>query len=742
MKYLGRFALLFLLAVKAYATVTVTIDVSGITGGNLPGSSIVISLQHCATARVVGTGQIVPQSQTVYPHFGASTITLFDNTQINCSGQIVSYYSFSFIYQGVTTQIGSYNLPPGIYQLANLTPCTGTACYGPAQPTTPVTQIIAGANVTLSPPTGLGAVTISSSAGGLNQLTGDVSAGPGTGSQATTLATVNAGPGACGDATHVCAITTDPKGRTTAQAQVAITVGASTPATSLVLKGNGSTNGVVAATAGTDYVIPSGNVATATLATNSSAVGGVALAGLCQTGGTGCPAGGSGLTGQTVNFLPKATSSTGSTAPSIIEDLGTGIFVHGTGSPSIVVGTNTNIAPSQDPTVDVARNVGSAVSHGFADDSILNGTNPYASYDTRVEINGSGNINHFAGYQSIPTVDTTYTGTLANIINFVGYANINGSTVPTVIEYQANDVIKSGSGNVGTQYGFFASPMTSGATNWGVYVVSNNSFFGGPVTMNAGANVVGNLTVGSCTGCGAGGSGAPSGLIEDWIAQEGHGSTLVNSGYNFANSAAATSITWSTPTGFSSPVPAYNGTTSFAFATNSTATNFDGSTPFSACAWIYPTTIMSNAVNERLLSTLDTATTLIPGWDFNILGSGGANTLELILISNIASNLIAITSAAPVTINAIHHVCFTYDGSKNASGVALYLDGSSITPTISTNTLTGSIASPVPVAIGALHNGAAASSFYQGSMGQTPVFNRLLSASEVSALFARGPHAY
>jgi hypothetical protein len=60
-------------------------------------------------------------------------------------------------------------------------------------------------------------------AGGITQLTGDVSAGPGTGSQTTTLATVNTGPGTCGDGTHVCQITTNNKGLTTAQSQVAIT---------------------------------------------------------------------------------------------------------------------------------------------------------------------------------------------------------------------------------------------------------------------------------------------------------------------------------------------------------------------------------------------------------------------------------------------------------------------------------------------------------------------------------------
>ena len=59
---------------------------------------------------------------------------------------------------------------------------------------------------------------------GITQLTGDGAAGPGSGSQALTLATVNSGPGSCGDATNVCQITTNGKGLVTAQTPVAIAV--------------------------------------------------------------------------------------------------------------------------------------------------------------------------------------------------------------------------------------------------------------------------------------------------------------------------------------------------------------------------------------------------------------------------------------------------------------------------------------------------------------------------------------
>lgn len=58
--------------------------------------------------------------------------------------------------------------------------------------------------------------------GGLNQLTGDVTAGPGSGSQTATLATSGVSAATYGDATHVAQVTFDAKGRATAASNVAI----------------------------------------------------------------------------------------------------------------------------------------------------------------------------------------------------------------------------------------------------------------------------------------------------------------------------------------------------------------------------------------------------------------------------------------------------------------------------------------------------------------------------------------
>ena len=60
---------------------------------------------------------------------------------------------------------------------------------------------------------------------GITQLTGDVTAGPGSGSQAATLATSGVSAATYGDATHVPQIAVDAKGRVTSASNVAISGG-------------------------------------------------------------------------------------------------------------------------------------------------------------------------------------------------------------------------------------------------------------------------------------------------------------------------------------------------------------------------------------------------------------------------------------------------------------------------------------------------------------------------------------
>ena len=67
--------------------------------------------------------------------------------------------------------------------------------------------------------------------GGIDQLTGDVLAGPGTGAQSSALAAVGTA-GTVGDASHYPVVTTDAKGRVTSMTATAVPAGVS-PATTV-----------------------------------------------------------------------------------------------------------------------------------------------------------------------------------------------------------------------------------------------------------------------------------------------------------------------------------------------------------------------------------------------------------------------------------------------------------------------------------------------------------------------------
>jgi len=105
-------------------------------------------------------------------------------------------------------------------------------------PRTDALEFIAGTNMTI---TDNGDNTITFVAvGGMNQLTGDVTAGPGTMSQVATLATVNSNVGSFTKAS----ITVDAKGRVTAASSGSVALADLPLTSSHIIVGNGSNVGV------------------------------------------------------------------------------------------------------------------------------------------------------------------------------------------------------------------------------------------------------------------------------------------------------------------------------------------------------------------------------------------------------------------------------------------------------------------------------------------------------------------
>lgn len=83
-----------------------------------------------------------------------------------------------------------------------------------------------------------------------------------------------------------------------------------------------------------------------------------------------------------------------------------------------------------------------------------------------------------------------------------------------------------------------------------------------------------------------------------------------------------------------------------------------------------------------------------------------------------------------------HHVVITYDGSESHTGISAYVDGSSVSSTTSqSNTYNGMRNTSVPVRIG----GNAAGSFdFEKRIASVAIFDKVLSASEISELYNSG----
>lgn len=79
-----------------------------------------------------------------------------------------------------------------------------------------------------------------------------------------------------------------------------------------------------------------------------------------------------------------------------------------------------------------------------------------------------------------------------------------------------------------------------------------------------------------------------------------------------------------------------------------------------------------------------------------------------------------------------HHVVMTYDGSTNASGVALYVDGAALTPTINDDTLTATIDDVASASIASQNN---ESRFFEGDVDEVTAWDKALDLAEVGEMF-------
>jgi len=105
--------------------------------------------------------------------------------------------------------------------------------------------------------------------------------------------------------------------------------------------------------------------------------------------------------------------------------------------------------------------------------------------------------------------------------------------------------------------------------------------------------------------------------------------------------------------------------------------------------------------------------------------------IRINLITRWLDDSIRVRSAKPIAAGLWHHVAVTYDGSRLASGIRLYLDGKPVRLLVDHDFINQSFDIDEPVRIGA---GGGPEGFFAGLIDDVRIYSRDLSATEVSIL--------
>jgi hypothetical protein len=261
-------------AIAAAGSITGANTIIGVQGGTTDvqytwanGAAYTYSLMS-GDATAAGGGAITLATVNSGPgSVGSSTAIPVLTT--NAKGLVTAQSTAAVIAPAGTltgTTLASNVVTTSITSTGTLTGGATGAGFTVALSTSTIAGTIPSANLPTASTTVLGAVKVDGSTititsgvisstgggGGITTLTGDVTAGPGSGSQAATLATVNSNTGTWGSATQVAQVTVNGKGLTTAAANVTITPAwSSITSTPTTLAGYGITSPLNVAQGGT-----------------------------------------------------------------------------------------------------------------------------------------------------------------------------------------------------------------------------------------------------------------------------------------------------------------------------------------------------------------------------------------------------------------------------------------------------------------------------------------------------------
>jgi hypothetical protein len=155
--------------------------------------------------------------------------------------------------------------------------------------------------------------------------------------------------------------------------------------------------------------------------------------------------------------------------------------------------------------------------------------------------------------------------------------------------------------------------------------------------------------------------------------------------------------------------------------------------PFSASAWIYPTSVATAyrcAIAKGAASNYE--------WSlYAQINRTGNNGPAVFVYNQTASTWIGRhVSANPLSVNTWHHLAATYSGSEASTGLKVYLNGAQVDNTTwNLGSYTGATNGTSPVRVGSFDG---ASHYFPGNMDDVRIYRRELTAAEVGAIYASG----
>jgi hypothetical protein len=150
--------------------------------------------------------------------------------------------------------------------------------------------------------------------------------------------------------------------------------------------------------------------------------------------------------------------------------------------------------------------------------------------------------------------------------------------------------------------------------------------------------------------------------------------------------------------------------------------NFDGTTPFSVSVWLYTSSTSAQTYFSKVSGGfLGYEMTVNLGSGVRFFLRGTAGWIDLYINGQLE--------------NQWQNIVFTYDGSKNASGVNGYIDGVLRTKNVITNNLTGLVSTTVNAQISGR---AGTSQPFKGIIDEIGIWNKVLTSTEVTELYNSG----